>query len=75
VVEAALCLGSLWFSGWLMHVFAFGPLAFAAGVWGFLLVQSLAFAVAPTARRGDRTGDAFEVAHRRLESLLDSVGP
>lgn len=68
--EAALCLGSIVLAGWLIQAFATGPLAFAAGVWGFFLVQSLALAGTTTARADDREGDAFEAAQRRLESLL-----
>lgn len=68
--EAGLGLGSVFFACWQMQVFVHGPLAFAAGVWAFFLVQSLAFAAAPVASRSDRAGDAFELAQRRLESLL-----
>ena len=71
LTEAAVLVGSLALSGWLTQAFASGPIALAAGVWGFFLVQSFAF-VSPAAQTASRhVTDPFDSARRRLESLLD----
>ena len=71
LTEAAVLVGSLALSAWLTHAFVSGPIALAAGVWGFFLVQSFAF-VSPASQAASRhKTDPFDSARRRLESLLD----
>ena len=70
-IEGIVAVGSIVLSTWLMAAFAMGPVALAAGVWGFFLTQSLALAPIASPQAKLREVDAFECARRRLESLLD----
>lgn len=71
-VEIAVGTGSLALAGFLWHGVPGGPVAFAAAVWGYWLVQGLVFltdeAPAPAAAP---ERDGFEQARRRLVELLD----